>query len=81
MTLETILLIIWSIDAIVCVVWLYAMYRRKHPKPCDNCKHLKRKKGFFHSSYRYYCGIYAGIADPPAYCSEWEERERMDNNA
>lgn len=79
MNLEKVLLVIWIIDAVACTAVLYIEYRKKHPKPGDTCKYLKRKKGFFHGGYRYYCGIYAGICDPPEYCSDWDIRNRKYN--
>ena len=77
MTLETIRLIIWSIDAIVCGVWLYAMYRRsKRRVPCDSCKKLVWKGNGTVFSRKYRCEQYGSLDAPPQICRAWERKRK-----
>ena len=87
MTLEIILFVIWGFDAIVCVAWLIAEHRRKHPKPppppeppeppvpCDSCQKLTRKNRP-RNGWRYNCSRRGVFDIPPEFCCDWEKRTK-----
>lgn len=69
-----VIITIWAIVSTTAILTgLYLLWRRKHPRPCNSCKHLQRKGGA--SPYRYECSCDGGFSRPPEYCARYAPRE------